>query len=221
MGTLYWQLNDCWPVTSWSSIDYFGRWKALHYFTKKAFDPVLLSCEIDEEMRFYVINDSLNGFDALFEAEIIDFEGNSLWQISKDLSVKANQNQGVYSIDSGTVLNGIELEKVALVMRLIYDERVISRNIKYLRPVKELELPIPNLEFNVDSIAGGVSISIRTDKLAKNVYLTSTDPEGFFSDNFFDILPGETINIRYSGKYTEDDLLENISTKTINEKQSN
>ena len=45
MGTLIWQLNDCWPVTSWASIDYYGRWKALHYYEKRFFAPVLVSCE--------------------------------------------------------------------------------------------------------------------------------------------------------------------------------
>ena len=45
MGAVYWQLNDCWPVTSWSSIDYYGRWKALHYAAKRFFAPLLLSCE--------------------------------------------------------------------------------------------------------------------------------------------------------------------------------
>ena len=45
MGAIYWQLNDCWPVASWASIDYFGRWKALHYYAKRFFAPLLLSCK--------------------------------------------------------------------------------------------------------------------------------------------------------------------------------
>ena len=45
MGAIYWQLNDCWPVISWSSIDYYGRWKALHYYAQRFFSPVLVSCE--------------------------------------------------------------------------------------------------------------------------------------------------------------------------------
>jgi beta-mannosidase len=44
MGAVVWQLNDCWPVASWSSIDYYGRWKALHYYEKRFFAPVLISC---------------------------------------------------------------------------------------------------------------------------------------------------------------------------------
>ena len=50
MGTIYWQINDCWPVASWSSIDYFGRWKALHYFARRFFAPVMISCCEEGEM---------------------------------------------------------------------------------------------------------------------------------------------------------------------------
>ena len=76
MGAVYWQLNDCWPVASWSSIDYFGRWKALHYAAKRFFAPVLLSCqeegfltqsaniteepkEYEKSVRFNVSNETL------------------------------------------------------------------------------------------------------------------------------------------------------------------
>ena len=50
MGAVYWQINDCWPVISWSSIDYWGRWKALHYYAKRFFAPVMISCEEESWM---------------------------------------------------------------------------------------------------------------------------------------------------------------------------
>ena len=58
MGSLYWQLNDCWPVASWSSIDYYGKWKALHYSTKKAFQPILISFyKTENQLELHVISD--------------------------------------------------------------------------------------------------------------------------------------------------------------------
>ena len=60
MGAIYWQLNDCWPVASWSSIDYFGRWKALHYFAKRFFAPVLLSAkEEGTGVELYLSNEKM------------------------------------------------------------------------------------------------------------------------------------------------------------------
>jgi beta-mannosidase len=59
-GALYWQLNDCWPVISWSSIDYYGRWKALHYASKRFFAPLLLSIEDEgKSMRVFLTNERL------------------------------------------------------------------------------------------------------------------------------------------------------------------
>ena len=59
MGSLYWQANDCWPVASWSSMDYFGRWKALMYYTKRFYAPTLVSMHADgDKMNFYVVSDS-------------------------------------------------------------------------------------------------------------------------------------------------------------------
>ena len=76
MGTLYWQLNDCWPSVSWSSIDFFGNWKALHYKTKKVFENVLVSSKIeDSTLKTFVITDSLKVVTDTIYLKIIDFSG--------------------------------------------------------------------------------------------------------------------------------------------------
>ena len=84
MGTLYWQLNDCWPVVSWSSIDFFGNWKALHYKAKHSFEDVLVTSKVENNiLRTYVINDDFESHSGELSVKILDFEGNPLYQIFK------------------------------------------------------------------------------------------------------------------------------------------
>jgi beta-mannosidase len=79
-GTLYWQFNDCWPAPTWSSIDYFGRWKALQYQVKNDFKDVTIAVRIDTlgKEKFVLISDIPNGFLCEIEAQIVDFNGNLL-----------------------------------------------------------------------------------------------------------------------------------------------
>src|SRR6185295_18349763 len=79
MGSLYWQLNDCWPVASWSSIDYYGRWKALHYTVKEAFQKYLIS--VDDTGKFFVIyitSDDTGPSKAVLRLITEDFSGHIL-----------------------------------------------------------------------------------------------------------------------------------------------
>ena len=83
MGTLFWQLNDCWPSVSWSSIDFFGNWKALHYKAKKAFTNVLISSKIENDtLKTFVINDELKSHEGQLSIQILDFDGNIVWKNS-------------------------------------------------------------------------------------------------------------------------------------------
>ena len=76
MGSLYWQLNDCWPVASWSSIDYFGKWKALHYRTKNSFEESILSFyNKSDEVALYFVTDKLESQKLKFNVQLIDFSG--------------------------------------------------------------------------------------------------------------------------------------------------
>ena len=73
MGAIYWQLNDCWPVASWASIDYFGRWKALHYYARRFFAPRMVTAKAEgTELRLWVHNDSRAVLKGLVEVELRD-----------------------------------------------------------------------------------------------------------------------------------------------------
>ena len=100
MGSLYWQINDCWPVASWSSIDYYGQWKALHYNAKKAFQNLLVSFdEDDENVYVHVISDSLETMDAQLRVRLMDFEGNILKTRHEDVTIMANEAHKQLSLE--------------------------------------------------------------------------------------------------------------------------
>ena len=77
MGSLYWQINDCWPVASWSGIDYYGKWKALHYFVKEAFELVLVSPVVkNKKIKVFIVSDKLEDIPAKLQILIKNFNGN-------------------------------------------------------------------------------------------------------------------------------------------------
>lgn len=91
MGTLYWQLNDAWPVTSWSSIDYYGNPKVFHEKLKTLFAPVLLSLD-RRDYQVYVTSDLMRNIDGTLTVTVNDVDGACLFEQKAKVSMKANQN---------------------------------------------------------------------------------------------------------------------------------
>jgi beta-mannosidase len=188
MGTLFWQLNDCWPVTSWSSVDYFGNWKAFHYQTKRSFENILISVNEEEnQYKVYVVNDELTSKKGKLEIQLIDFDGNILWDKISEIQIEANTSKVYFQIDKK------EFEKFNLkqaVLNLKFNEAVT--NFYYVKP-KDLELKNPTISIKV---LNETTIQISTYKLAKNVFLSQEETS--FSDNYFDLLPNEKRIIKLS-----------------------
>jgi beta-mannosidase len=197
MGSLYWQLDDCWPVASWSSIDYFGRWKALQYYAKRFYSPVLLSPHVEEQnLNFYVVSDLVQPTKAILNVELRDLEGNKLFGMRKDVTVAPLQSQPYLAVPVSNFLGSRDSKSVMIYCELLADGKVISSNEYFFEPSKALLLPTPQITFDVIRVRNGYKISIATDKLAKAVYL-STKTEGFFTDNYFDLFPGKPVEIEF------------------------
>lgn len=202
MGTLYWQLNDCWPGASWSGRDYDGRWKALQYYVKEAFKPRLVSNVIENgQLATYLVTDTYEGkADLLMKA--VDLNGKLIWQKElKDISIKANTSEKLHTIDTAAVLQGNNPARVIFYAQLRIDNKDMERNIFYFAPAKDMNLEVPNLDIVTSKVAkdkGIVYIRLKTDKLARNVYLSLDNAAAtdHFEDNYFDLLPGETRTIR-------------------------
>jgi len=203
MGSLYWQLNDVWPVASWSSIDYYGNWKAEQYMVRKAFEPVIVVPDTKtDDLLIYVVSDLLKDFNATLEMKIIDFTGRELWDHSSSVKVKANASEIVYKRSLKELLNGMDTKKVVLIVILKSGEHDIYKTTKYFERVKTLDLPAPQMIAKTEKIDKGYRVTVSTNVLAKNVYLSFEDHNGWFTDNFFDLLPGETKSVVF--ETTED-----------------
>uniref|UniRef100_UPI00404A221D glycosyl hydrolase 2 galactose-binding domain-containing protein n=1 Tax=Flavobacterium sp. TaxID=239 RepID=UPI00404A221D len=99
MGTLYWQLNDCWPATSWSSLDYDGNWKAFHYQTQRSYENLLISFNsVPNHYQVHFNNDSFDFVQGTLKIELQYFDGKTLWEISKNVSVEENSSVVLHEI---------------------------------------------------------------------------------------------------------------------------
>jgi len=200
MGSLYWQLNDCWPVASWSGIDYYGKWKALHYFAKKAFNNILVSPDIDSanKLKIYAISDLTENKNARLDIKVIDFEGSTKWEKSHDIILKGNKSQIYFEDKLLNLINESDKQNSLLYTKLVDDKGIIlSENILYFDKIKNLLLPETHPEISYKQVKDGIEISISSDKLIKNIYFRLDNLEGHFSDNYFDIIPGVTKTIKF------------------------
>ncbi|WP_375180840.1 glycoside hydrolase family 2 protein [Chryseobacterium sp.] len=187
MGTLYWQLNDCWPVVSWSSIDYSGNWKALHYQVKRSFEnQVILMAEKEGILTFYAINDQTRKFDDVFvEIEIVNFQGKVLDEITTVPNGKTLEE--IVPFDPIEIQNLVsDSNRNETFLKLTLKDtngKIIAESNYFFAKPKDLKLTKPALKIRKIS---ATEIEISTDVLAKDVYLMG---DTHFSDNFFDLLP--------------------------------
>ncbi|MFO7669200.1 MAG: glycoside hydrolase family 2 protein [Bacteroidales bacterium] len=214
MGSLYWQINDCWPVASWSSTDYYVRWKALQYYSKKAFAEVLVAPRNEDGiLKVHVVSDRLTPFKAILSLKLLDFSGETSWSEERTIEVASITSALHFEIPVNELLGSNDASQVLLVAKLLEKGMEVSSNLFYFVPVKEIELPEPEITLAANQTENGYLLELRTGHLAKNVYL-SMDQEGFFSDNYFDLLPGESRVIDLTTA-TTGDITQKIRVRSI------
>jgi len=198
MGTLYWQLNDCWPVVSWSSRDSYGKKKALHYWIRNLYDRILVSPVVENNhVRIWIISDVLTDEKATLTLTLTGFQGNILMRKELPVVISANSSQVYFDTLKSSILSGHDSNNVVLVASISTNRGFTQRNLLYFSNNKDLLLTQPLIETKVTKVPEGYQIQLITDKLAKNVHI-SVETEGDFSDNYFDLLPGDKKDIIFS-----------------------
>ncbi|MBL7780199.1 MAG: glycoside hydrolase family 2 protein [Saprospiraceae bacterium] len=201
MGTLYWQLNDVWPVASWSSIDCFGRWKALHYYVREAYSPLAALPLLDNDtLSIYGVNDHLQADTVDLRVRGLLFDGKVLSETTlTGLSLRPDASMLLWKDALKNVVDGRKVENVVVEIMLSKGGKTLYRRLYYPASPRKQKLPHPDFTLTATRNEKGYQIDIQSDKLARNV-LIETDSDGFFSDNYFDLLPDERKSIQFDTK---------------------
>lgn len=194
MGSLYWQLNDCWPVASWSSIDYYGRWKAVHYAVQQANAPVGLTFkQTADSIAVFSLIDNLASARGILEVQVIDFSGKVVKTDKRNVTWQTNAAQKLVSFSTASLLGNVNPKDVVVVASLKNQkDQELASSHRFLMLPKELNLSKPTVTWKATPQTGGARLELKTDKLVKNLHLFLENGEAHFSQNYFDILPGKT-----------------------------
>ncbi|MGA3089755.1 MAG: glycoside hydrolase family 2 protein [Terriglobales bacterium] len=219
MGSLYWQLNDCWPVASWASIDYYGRWKALHYYARRFYDDLLVSPYLhDDKVDIYVVSDHLQPFTGTIHTRLLDFSGKSLFDQRKDIQAPAQSSAVYLSLDKADLAAKADLRESFLVVDLEAAGNRVSRNLVFFDVTHNLQLPVaPKIEASWNPAGKDYTITLQSAQLARSVYVSFGELEVTSSDNYLDLLPGESATITIKSAATIDQLKASLKLTSLTE----
>ncbi len=205
MGAVYWQLNDCWPVASWSSIDYFGRWKALHYVSKRFFSPVLVSaCEEGTAVALHVTNETP-----------LPVSGSLIWRLCDDsrsisggiiiesrkqvLTVPPFTDTCAFARDFADILTNVNALRNAYLMYEFLQDDIPCANVKgsvLFVKSKHFEYKKCGIQLSVTDKGDSFEIEVRTEAFARFIELETIGCDALFSVNYFDLGAGDSIAVK-------------------------
>lgn len=204
MGSLYWQLNDVWPVTSWSSIDSKGVWKALHYRVKELFAPLSLSIIPEgDSLKISVINDHNRPVKGKLRLLRYSFKGSSEELFANDLGIESNEVAKI-KLRLHDVNKTKQAQTEMLIAEFIDNEGHSCRDFQFFAPLGELKLMPAAIETTIEEKTEGLLLSLKADVFTAFVQLSLPTAFAHFDDNFFHLFPGQTktvlVNTQLSAK---------------------
>lgn len=205
MGSIYWQLNDCWPVASWASIDYYGRWKALHYGAKRFYARFMATaCEKEElstEIDYYIHNESFEERKAVLRVRLIDRDFHTLYETETEITAAAFEVKNVLPMDFAPFLAEAGMKKRAVAeYSLIEDGCIVSRGTTLFVKPKYFDFKTPEYRVSVTEKADGFCIHAEADTYVSYAELSLDEYDVVLEDNFFDITSEEGVDITVDKK---------------------
>jgi len=216
MGALYWQLNDCWPIASWSSIDWHGRWKALQYMARRFFAPLLVSVVEDLDagtMAVHVTSDLLAAKKARLRWALATTAGETVRSETTDLTVPPNASHCFSTLDFAKERATHGDRTLIFRAELWADDRLVSHNLATFARPKHMKLEDPKLQCRVE----GSRIVLRAERPTPVAWVTLKRGDAVLSDNFVSLAAGEEMAldvVRLTGIRMEE-LAEDVEVFTL------
>lgn len=216
MGTMYWQLNDSWPVVSWSAVDYYGNAKALHYEAARLYANTLLTAyQNGTQTEIYIACDSLHAPQGTMLAmQACDFSGKVLRRRTIPVQVPCNGTVCVDTIDSDTWFAAPE--QTYLLLTLQQDGRTLQENVWYPAYPKAQQIGKAHIDSRCEWEKGAVHLTLRADRVARMVFVETPWQGAEYSDNFFDLLPGKEKRITIRSPEIQPGMQTDIHIRQLN-----
>jgi beta-mannosidase len=215
-GVIFWQLNDCWPVSSWAVIDSALRPKAAYYYAKRFFAPVLMSCKKDVHgVTIWLTNDHLHPCEGELTVSLKSFAGRSAWKKRQRVAVGSNASTAVWPL-SRHLWSKVDSTTHYLFLRCVLDDGEVLENRFFFEEPKHLKLPRTNVKARIiRDQASNALISVESVTFAKNVRLEADGGTAVFDDNYFDMEAGEKRTVRLQSPLSRAALRKGVTVRTL------
>ena len=216
MGSLYWQLDDTWPGITWSSIDWYGRWKALQFHARRFYAPLLIAAFRNRgTTTISLVSDRTTPVAARWRLRVMDFSGKVIGQQQADATLPPLSATRVGTFSDAQLLRGADPRAAFAAFELRMDGHVVSRNLVFFDQPKNLTLPLPQVDARLGQKGDGYALTLRSKALVRDVWVSFGDTDVSVSDNAFDILPGQEVTLTVRSKATLDTLRKALKIEDV------
>ncbi|MGW8390878.1 beta-mannosidase [Pseudoduganella sp. HUAS MS19] len=197
MGSLYWQLNDVWPGASWSSMDWFGRWKALQFHARRFYAPVAVAALRDAEGRtsLSLLNDRTHAVRAELRMRLMTLDGKLLRDERKPVELAPLSAAKLASYPDKELLGNADPASTVAVFDLLAEGEPASRRVVYFKAAKDMRWPDPGLRAELRRDGAGFSLGLRAARFARATWIDFGEVDADISDNAMTLLPGEGVTL--------------------------
>jgi beta-mannosidase len=220
MGCVFWQYNDIWPGMSWSSVDYFGRWKALHYLARKFYAPILVSAIEnipDGSADIFITSDLLEDTHGKLTWDVTDLNGQSLAKDHMRVKIPARKSEKIKTLNLQDQIQKQSANGILTWLKLETHGKIVSENLVMLAMPKDLNLSDPGLEVQCKESGDGYWVTLQSQKPALWTWLELENVDAKFSDNFVHITPDSprTIFVEPASPLNKDDFSKQLLVRSL------